>query len=219
LEIVGQENHLALHAIDLDQCNDSAQSARIFAVRSKTLECDFIIPQDFTFGPAQPASAHPKAQVGSRARYPPDFPLMEQLQVRKIRVGLVKNDDFTGTNSRAHLGRTISIMLLGAGDQHEAGQKTVQIQPQMAFSRRFTTAMPSPIYRRGNQPQHGRVHNVDRAPEPGDAPFTLAPRKPRPNALQVTQSTPEKLFGHLRRPMAIGMRQGIARWRSGCADS
>ena len=60
---------------------------------------------------------------------------------------------------------------------------------------------------------------MNRATEPGDAPFALTPRKARPNAVQVAQRVPEELFGHLRWSMAVGMRQGIARRRPRPADS
>src|SRR5690606_27963068 len=97
----------------------------------------------------------------------------------------------------------------------EAGQETLQVEPQVALRRRFTPSVPSPVHAVGYKLNHRGVHCVDGALEAPGKPLVASRwTKPGSLVLQVRGNLPEQLLHHGAVAVPIGMRQSVAAW--GC---
>ena len=134
----------------------------------------------------------------------------------EVNVSLVKYDDFTRLDPRAHLPRPLGIVVPGGVDNGKARQKTLQVQTQMAFGGGFPPPMLGPIHARGNQLDGGRVHQMNRPLEPPDKSFPrFATDEARREIAQVFEHRPEELLRHRRRADFVGVGQIVAAGRSG----
>jgi hypothetical protein len=68
----------------------------------------------------------------------------------KVDVSLVKDDDFARLDARAEFTSALGIVVLGGIHDREAGKKTLQIQPQVAFGGGLAPAMLGPVHARGD---------------------------------------------------------------------
>src|SRR5262245_5496231 len=83
----------------------------------------------------------------------------------KVDVSLVKYDDFPRLDPCAKLAGTFGIVVLGGVDKGKAREKTLQVQPQVAFGGCLATTMLGPVHARGDQLNGRRVHQMDRSLE------------------------------------------------------
>ena len=156
---------------------------------------------------------HPIAQTILGARHPENSAEQQVPQMGKIDVGLVKYDDFTGSNARTEFARPFGIVLARGVNDGKARQKTLQIQPQVALGRSLASPMLGPVHARDHQFDRGRVHDVDDSLETARQPEASPAREARLERLQMFQDAPEQLLGHRRIPMLVGMRKIVAAGR------
>jgi len=102
----------------------------------------------------------PALQVVLGAGDPEDAALRQIRQMIKIHISLVEDDDFTRLNTGAKLTRPDTVMPGGVVHDGAAGQKTLEIEPDMAFGGGLAAAMFGAVQRTGHQLDGGRIHDV-----------------------------------------------------------
>jgi hypothetical protein len=105
----------------------------------------------------------------------PEDAAPEQVQeVSEVHVGLVKQDDFTGPQSGAHLARPFVVVMFGGVDDRTGGQEALQVQPPMAFGGGFAATMLGPVQAGGHQLDGGGIHGVNGALEAVEQALALS---------------------------------------------
>ena len=133
----------------------------------------------------------------------------------KVHISLVKYDDFALLDPGAQFPRSLGVGLARRVDDRKTGQKTLQVQTQMALGRCLTPPVLGPIHTRGNQLNGGRVHHVNRPFEFPSKPLgRFATDKPRREIPQMFILRPEQLLGHYRVAHFVGVGEIVTRGRS-----
>ena len=120
---------------------------------------------------AQLLSHNVEAHVVLGASNPNHVSLMQVMQMGKVHVGFVENDNFSGANRLAKSPRHFRIGVLAPVHDGKIRQKGLQIQIQVHFRRRFLLPMLRPVHAFRNELNRCGIYHVDRSPEP--------PRQPR----------------------------------------
>jgi hypothetical protein len=163
---------------------------------------------------------HVEDQVVLGASDPEDAPQGQRPEVDEVDVSLVEEHNLAGANARAQLPRAFGVVVSGGVDDGEAGQKTVQVQPQMALGRSLASAMLGPIHTRGHQLDRGGIHHADDAAKATrQAPALPSTGKTRVQAAQMLQDRPEQLLRQRGIALTIGVGQVVARGRRGPAQA
>ena len=210
-EVVGEKDHLAFHAFDLDQGGDPAQDAGIILPGVVAGEEDEFIAQDAGIGVGGQTFFHPRRQVILGPGDEKDPALGERPQVGKVQVGFVKEHDLTVPQAGAHLGRPRAVVLPGGIDDGEAGQEALQVDPQVALRRRLASPVLRPVHARGDQLDGRGVHHMDRPAEAPAQALVPATAKAGMQGLQVRQHCPEEFFTQRTSPAFVGVTERVAR--------
>ena len=137
----------------------------------------------------------------------------------EVQIRLVEDDDLPGADAGAEFAGAFGVVVPRGVDDGEAGQKAVQVEPQMALGRRLAPAMFGPVHAGGDQLNGGRVDHMDDAPEaPGDALAPVAASKAGLEGLQMAEHRPEELLRQAGVALLVGVGEIIAARRRGPAQ-
>ena len=67
-------------------------------------------------------------------------------EMGKVQIRLVKDDNLTGANTGAEFTGSFAVVFSCRINDGEAGQKAVEVQPQMALGRRFAPPVLGPVH-------------------------------------------------------------------------
>jgi len=214
LQVVGQENQFLLAPVDFDQGGDAAHELRVMGKGGGVARGNDLVAQDATGGGQD--GNHFAGHVVLGAGDPEDAALEQIKEMGKVQVRLVEDDDLPGSDGRAEFAGAFGVVFPRGVDDGEAGQKAVEIQPQMALGRRLAPAVFGPVHAGGDQLDSGRVHDMDDAPEaPGHSLAPVAAGKTGLESLQMVEHRPENLFRQAGVSFLVGVREIIAAGRSG----
>ena len=166
VEVVGDELHLALLAIDLHQGDDAAQAlVPVGLAAALHLQGDLVVAQDLALGLADAALDHMVAHVVLGSGDPADAPLVKVAEVLEVHISFVKEHHFALLDARADFAGALVVVVLGRVDDREARQKALEVEPQMALRGGLAPAMLRPVHARGHQLDGRGVHHMDGALE------------------------------------------------------
>src|ERR1700678_7706 len=103
LGVVGQEDHDALLAVDLNACRDPSQETRIVLASVVALQNDEFILEDALIRTFGQAPFHPACHVVLGPGDKEDAPLHERPEVTEVDIRFVKNHDFSLGETSAQL--------------------------------------------------------------------------------------------------------------------
>jgi len=134
-----------------------------------------------------------------------------------VEIRTVKDHDLAGPYAGAQLPGPGVIMIARGVDDGEAWQEALQVEPQVALSRRLAAAMLGPVHAGGDQLNGRRVDYVD---HPAEAVGEASPAraKARLDRLQMGQDLPKEPLGHGGVPDLVGVGKAIAARWCGAAD-
>ena len=165
LQIVGEEGHFNLPAVQFHQRHHPAQDFRILPTSLLGLQLDQVVAQDVSLASPLLALHHPELHVVLGSRHPRD-PALEQVEeVSEVHVGLVEQDDFPVFHAGADLTGTLVVVVLGGVDDGKARQETLEIQPEVTLGSRLAPTVLGPVHAGGHQLDGGGVDDVDDAVE------------------------------------------------------
>src|ERR1035437_2870385 len=88
---------------------------------------------------------HPELHPLFGSRHP-GYPAFEQFEeVEQVQIGFVENHDLPGQQARARLPSFLGVAVTRRVHERKPGQKTLQIEPQMTFSRRLAPPVLGPV--------------------------------------------------------------------------
>ena len=214
LKVIGHEDHLDVRPVDFHHGGNSPQRDRVGLLGLFHNHFDEFIAQDALVAGCRKGANHAAVHVVLGSADPPYTPSGKFIEVVELRVGLVKNSDFTALELVAEALCLRAVMLLCRVDNHTLRKKALQVEPQVALGGRLPAAVFRPVHAVGNQLDRGRVHRVNgfvEAPEVSAAHLALG--KPRNRIHQVLHHTPVKFLGHVRIANPVGVTEVVARWR------
>jgi hypothetical protein len=212
-QMVGQENHFAELAVHFHERRDAAQFHRI-VFGGWASQRDEIVAQNVATSSVLKFSGDAGREVVLGTRDPKDAALGQVGQMGEVEASLVEDGDFTRLNTGAKLAGPAVVMLGGGIHDGAAGQKTLEIEPDMAFGGGFATAVFGPVQRACHQLDGGGVHHMNEPLETEGEPGRAVAAKGGLQRFQMFQHRPEQLFGHLGIAGAIGVSERVlGRWR------
>jgi len=123
LGVVGQKDHDALLAVDLNERLDPSQETRIVLAGIVDLEHDPFILEDALIRGFRQAPFHPACHVVPRPGNKEDASLHERPEVPKVDVRFVENHDFSLGETGAQLPGPRVVVLAGRVHDRKAGRK------------------------------------------------------------------------------------------------
>lgn len=215
--MVGEEDHLALPAIDFHQGDDAAQRLRVKAVRLPQGHFHDFVAHDFAGHRA--AFQHPATHSLLGPGDPDDLPLVQGKEVGVNDIGLVEDHDFARLDPGAELRRVGAVVAFARGFDHdEAGQQGARIEPHVAFDGGLAPAVPGPIDAVGHQADRGGIDQIDELLEAVAVAPPVAPAKARCEGVEMIEGLPKQPLGQGGIARAVGMGKGVARRGPGPAD-
>ena len=206
--IVGEEHHFAEFAVHFDQGGNAAQRYRIVRL-DLTGQDDEVVAQKVAARPVLKFADDAALQVVLGAGDPEHLPHRQVGEMGEVQIRLVKDHNLPGAHAGAHFARPQVVVFARRGHQCELGQEGLEIEPDMALGGSFAPAMFGPVQTAGDELNGGRVHDVNHPLEAAGKPRPVARSKSRRQGLQVRQHFPEQLFGQLRIPLPVGVRETI----------
>src|SRR5208282_1210315 len=217
-EVVGQKNHFAEFAVDLDQRHYAAQPDRINFLHGRVDQFDQVIAQEVVEAPRLQSAHDAALQVVLGTSNPENLATGQVRQVCKVHVSLVENDNFTRLNTGAKFTCPAAVMLASGIHDGTAGQEGLEVEPDMTFGGGLAPTMLGPVQRAGHQLDGGRIHDVNEPLETEGEPGRAVAAKSGLQRLQMFQHRPEELLGHFRIPPTVGMRERVLVRRSRSAQ-
>jgi len=215
VHVIGEKFHFPLDALNLDQSTHPTHACRVFTfVGSSGRENDLLVGKNFRI---RDCAAFDDLELVAAfgAADPEDSPQEEVVEMGKIDVGLVKDDDLSGLDSRADLSGSLGIVVAGRVDEDETGQEALEIEPHVALGGRLAPAVLGPVHASGHQLDGRGVHNVNGLAETASyAPSATSLRKVRRERIKVTERGPKKLFGQLGLSLLARMGESVSAGRS-----
>ena len=109
--------------------------------------------------------------------------------------------------------------LLGAVDEHEHGQETLEVEPHVAFGGGLAAAVFGPVHAGGHQFDRGGIDDVDGGAETVEGTFgALGAGESGREGLEMPEHGPEELLGHFGVAVFSGMGKSVAARGRGTAD-
>jgi len=211
LQIVAQEDQFLFTPVDFNQGGDATHQFGIMAKRGDMAQGNDLIAQDAP-GDRQGID-YLTDHVILGAGDPENAALKKIEEVGEIQIRLVENDYLTGSNAGAEFAGAFGVVFPGSVNNGEAGQKAVEVEPQMALSRRFAPPMLGPVHAGSDQLNGGGINHMDHTPEPsGDSLAAIATSKAGLEGLQMAEHRPENLLRQVGVSFLVGMGKIIAAW-------
>lgn len=157
LKVVGDENHPAPLASDLDPRLDPAQEQAL----ALAAELNPLVLEDVLLAPGEGLADAPGEVVLGPGR-PARAPLLSSLKPQEVRVGFLEDRDFPGRQARAEFPGPPVLVLPSRVDDREGGREAAQVQPQAHFGGGLPAAALGPVHAVGRQFQDRGVDRVDR---------------------------------------------------------
>jgi hypothetical protein len=212
LQVVGEEDQFLFTSVDFDQCGDAAHQFGVMVKGGCMAQGNDLVAQDATNG--RQGVNHLADHVILGAGDPEDATLEKIEEMSEVQISLVEYDNLTGTNAGAEFAGAFGVVLPRRVDDGEAGQKAVEVEPQMALGGRFAPPVLGPVHTGGDQCNRGGIDHMNDAPEtPGDSLAAFAAGKAGLESLQMAERRPENPFRQTGVPLLVGVREIIAAWR------
>ena len=212
LHVIGQEFHLAILPIHLNQGDHPAQGFGIGLVGSIRGQFNDLIAQDPRIVGGVQGFDYATCQVVLRAADPEDAFTIHVRKVVEVHIGLVKHHDFAGLKPGTQVSRLGIVVEFGRIDDDALRKKALKIQPDVALGRRFPPPVFRPVHALGHQLDGGRVHGVYRRAEAAQIPpADLTLGKLRTHCHQMLHDLPVQRLGHRSASLAVGITQRIFR--------
>ena len=211
LQVVSQENHFLFNPVNLDQGGDPAHQFGVVGQDGGIAQGDDFITQD--------ATSHRQrmkdfaGDVVFCAGDPENATLKQIKEMGEVQISLVEDDNLTGTNASTEFTGAFDVVLSGCINNGEAGQKAVEVEPQMALCRRFASPVLGPVHAGGDQLNGRGINHMDNTPEtPGDPLASFATGKAGLESLQMAKHRPENIFRQVGISLLVGVREIIPAW-------
>ena len=218
LQVVGEKDHFPQLAVHFNKGGDAAQFDRINSLHRRIGQDDQIVPQNVSLGSVLKLAYDPALQIVLGAGDPKDAALGQVGEVGEVEVSLVEDNDFTRLNIGTKLACPPVVMLASGVHDGAAGQKSLEIQADMAFGGSLAPTVLGPVQRPRHQLDGGGVNNVDEALEAEGEPGATVAAESGLQRLQMFQHRPEQLLGHFRIAPAVGVRKRVFGRRRGSAQ-
>jgi hypothetical protein len=166
LEVVGQELHLALFAVHLDQGAHPAQALGIIALGWLPGEHDQLVAQDVAFPFFQEPFADSIIYVPLGPGDLEHLALGQVKQLLEVYIRSVIHGNFTLLKPGTHLAGPLAVVVSCRVHDSESGQKTLQVQAQVQLGCGFAPPVARPVHTVGHQADGRGVHRVDSSLEP-----------------------------------------------------
>ena len=217
-QVVGQENHFPQLAVHLDKGGDAAQFDWINRLHRRIGQDDQVVPQNVTISAFLKLANDSALQVVLGPGDPKDAALGQVGEVGEVEVSLVEDNDFTRLNIGTKLAGPPVVVLAGGGHDGATGQKSLEVEADMALGSGLAPTMLGPVQRAGHQLDGGGVNDMNKALEAKGEPGAMVAAEGGLQGLQMFQHRPEELFGHFRISPAVGVRKRVFGRRRGPAQ-
>ena len=219
LQMVGQEDHFYILAVDLHEGYDAAQLARVGLLRFFEHQLDDFVAKDaLVFGRFE-GSYHRALHVVFRSPRPINAALRQLKEMLKLDVSLVEYNDFSGLKVGTQAQGLTAVMVFCSVDNGASRKEALQVQTHVALRGGLAAAVLCPVHAIGHQLYRGRIERMDRLTEAAKISTAhLALRKARHRVHQMLHHAPIEFFGHVRIAHLVRMAQVVARRRNRTAD-
>ena len=216
VEVVRQEHHVVLPAVQLHDREDSAQGLRVLLPRLVAGEDDDLVRDDVTRHLA--ALLHlvlQRAALPCHEERPPD---LKPEQKAEVDVAPVREKDVARLEPRRQRGSPRRVVVVGAFHHDDRRKKARDVQQDVCLRRGLATPVLGPVYAVQHELDRRRVDGVDGLPESVEKPFGPAALVER---LAVNRDVvslkrglhrPEQLLRHRRRTSPVRVRERVAVW-------
>ena len=209
LEVVGEERHLPVFSINLDDRDNPPHALRVVLPLAGIPDLNDVVAQDAARGLFQPPFDAAQLHALLHPADPEDAALGQVEKMGVVDIGHVKYGDFARFQASAQLMRLGAVVSLGRIHDREGRQETLQIQPQVQLGGRLAPPVLRPVHAVGEQLDRRGVQHMHRPFEAAGQAAELHAAEPRMQRLEVRQHPPEKLLGHFRVARPIRVRQPV----------
>lgn len=213
LGVVGNEGHLALHAIDHHERRDPAQEAGIGLGSGDSSGANQFVLQNLSLTGKSLDGGEEHIRLGSQDK---EYAAIIQIgKERKVNIGTIRQQYVAGHHASAEYRRTNRVVVSGVLYHREGWQKGSDVQSQMTLGGGLTPTMARPVDAGERELKRGRVQSKDLPLESEDEPRVLPVfGKARAHRLQMGEHLPVQLLGDRWVAGAVGVREGVAGgWR------
>jgi len=145
---------------------------------------------------------------------PEDATLEKIKEMGKVQISLVEDNDLSGANTGTEFTGAFAVIFSCGINDGETGQKTVEVEPEMALGGNLAPPVFCPVHAGGNQLNSGGINHMNDTPEtPGDSLAPVAASKTGLEGLQMAEHRPENSFRETGRTFLVGVGEVVATGR------